>query len=49
MVLPASGDIVTYQKTIRHTGNRIVVSESIEDTVQSRELDTGSYDEHQED
>lgn len=44
MVLPASGDIVTYQKSIRHTGNRIVVSESIEDTVQSREKDTGAHD-----
>lgn len=27
----------------RHTGNRVVLSESIEDTTISRELDTGSY------
>lgn len=44
MVLPADDDVVKAQKTVRHTGNRLVVSESIEDTVQSREKDTGAHD-----
>jgi hypothetical protein len=44
MVLPANNDIVNAQKSVRHTGNRLVVSESIEDTIQAREKDTGAYD-----
>lgn len=45
MVLPADDNIVKAQKSVRHTGNRVVISESIEDTVESREKDTGAYDE----
>jgi len=45
MVLPADDNIVKAQKSVRHTGNRVVISESIEDTVESRKKDTGAYDE----
>lgn len=43
-MLPADENIVKAQKTVRHTGTRVVVSESIEDEVLSRELDHGSHD-----
>lgn len=44
MVLPTGLYVVTNQTSVRHTGNRLVVSESIEDDVLSREKDTGHYD-----
>jgi hypothetical protein len=44
MALPLASGVVDTQKSVRHTGNRIVISESIEDDVLSRESDTGSYD-----
>jgi hypothetical protein len=44
MALPQASGVVDTQKTIRHTGNRVVVSESIEDTTLSREKDTGHFD-----
>lgn len=43
MVLPTGVLVVEHQRSTYHTGARIVIRESIEDTLVERKEDTGPY------
>lgn len=46
-MLPIGNDILNAQKTIRHNGNKIKVSQSIDDSEVDSHADTGEYGNNQ--